>query len=143
MAAWELKAGDSLFCFSGEKVKFDSVYKFKTDTATAVYNLEASGNHNYYVSASKVLVHNCNFKSVEEVIKNAGKLERVKAGLQGFVKGNGKEIYNSLIKDAKHLKGTYYKLNDGTIVGYHTSSTTGVFTLDINKAGKIYKIRIE
>ena len=58
MAARKLKAGDSLFCFSGEKVKIDSVYKFKTDTATAVYNLESSGNHNYYVSASKVLVHN-------------------------------------------------------------------------------------
>ena len=58
MAARELKAGDSLFCFSGEKVKIDSVYKFKTDTATAVYNLEASASHNYYVSASKVLVHN-------------------------------------------------------------------------------------
>ena len=58
VAARELKVGDSLFCFSGEKVKIDSVYKFKTDTATAVYNLEAVKNHNYYVSASKVLVHN-------------------------------------------------------------------------------------
>jgi hypothetical protein len=25
----------------------------------AVYNLEASGNHNYYVSKTKVLAHNC------------------------------------------------------------------------------------
>jgi len=60
LPAKELKRGDSLFTFSGCKVAIDSIFAFRTDTATAVYNLEASGNHNYYVSASGVLVHNCN-----------------------------------------------------------------------------------
>ena len=43
---------------SGYKVALDSIFAFRTDTAVAVYNLEASGNHNYYVSESGVLVHN-------------------------------------------------------------------------------------
>ena len=43
----DLKQGDSLFAYSGYKVALDSIYTFRTDTATAVYNLEASGNHNY------------------------------------------------------------------------------------------------
>jgi hypothetical protein len=64
LPAKELKRGDSLFTFSGCKVAIDSVYTFRTDTATVVYNLEASGNHNYYVSASKVLVHNKDLYSV-------------------------------------------------------------------------------
>ncbi len=56
--AKDLKQGDSLFAFSGAKLRIDSVYQFTTDTATAVYNLEVAGNSNFYVSASKVLVHN-------------------------------------------------------------------------------------
>jgi hypothetical protein len=50
---------DSLFAYLGYKVTLDSIYTFRTDTATAVYNLETDGNHNYYVSASGVLVQNC------------------------------------------------------------------------------------
>jgi intein/homing endonuclease len=56
LQAKELKRGDSLFTFSVYKVAIDRSYAFRTDTTTAVYNLEASGNHNYYVSASKVLL---------------------------------------------------------------------------------------
>jgi len=58
-AAKDLKLGDSLFVYAGYKVAIDSIYAFRNDTATAVYNLEADGNHNYYVSAGGVLVHNC------------------------------------------------------------------------------------
>jgi hypothetical protein len=32
---------------------------------------------------------------------------------------------------------------DKTIIGSHTSTKTGVHTIDINKGGKIYKIRID
>jgi hypothetical protein len=58
VVAKDLKQGDSLFAYSGYKAALDSIYTFRTNTATAVYNLEADGNHNYYVSASGVLVHN-------------------------------------------------------------------------------------
>ena len=32
---------------------------------------------------------------------------------------------------------------DGTIIGSHVSKSTGVATIDINKAGQVYKIRVE
>ncbi len=57
--AKELQAGDLLLNANGESVSVTSVLQYSTDTATAVYNLEASGNHNFYVLASGVLVHNC------------------------------------------------------------------------------------
>jgi RHS repeat-associated protein len=72
-AAERLKAGDSLFCYGGAKLAIDSVYKFHTDTATAVYNLEAAGNHNYYVAKTKVLAHNCeNISKVTSRISRKG-----------------------------------------------------------------------
>jgi len=48
-----------LFACAGYKVAIDSIFSFRTDTATAVYNLEVADNSYYYVSASGVLVHNC------------------------------------------------------------------------------------
>lgn len=56
--AKDLKKGDSLFAITGEKIIIDFLYKFKTDTATVVYNLEVSKNHNYFVSSTQILVHN-------------------------------------------------------------------------------------
>lgn len=82
------------------------------------------------------------FNSVESLIDGAGNLTNVKAGLQGFVKGDGGSIFNVLIQNAaKQTNGTYL-LKDGTVLFNHFSTKTGVFTLDINKAGIIYKIRI-
>ncbi|MDT3738620.1 MAG: polymorphic toxin-type HINT domain-containing protein [Candidatus Kapabacteria bacterium] len=71
-AAKDLKQGDSLFAYSGYKTALDSIYTFRTDTATAVYNLEADGNHNYYVSAGGVLVHNKDLYSVYRGIDASG-----------------------------------------------------------------------
>jgi hypothetical protein len=47
-----------LFGFDGNKIAIDSIFSFKTDTATKVYNLKVAGNNDYYVSNTKVLVHN-------------------------------------------------------------------------------------
>lgn len=60
VAAKDLNAGDSLFSFSGTKLRIDSLSQFKTDIATTVYNLEVAGNNDFYISVSVVLVHNCN-----------------------------------------------------------------------------------
>lgn len=49
---------------------------FRTDTATAVYNLEVVGNHNYYVSASKVLVHNLKNSSHPFLLINTKKVKK-------------------------------------------------------------------
>ncbi len=58
LPAKDLKLGDSLFAYAAYKIALDSIYTFRTETPTAVYNLEAADNHNYYVSESGVLVHN-------------------------------------------------------------------------------------
>lgn len=63
LPAKKLKVGDKLFAFNGKKIAIDSIHSFRTDTATKVYNLEVKSNNNFYISASKVLVHNCNFSS--------------------------------------------------------------------------------
>ncbi|MDT3738630.1 MAG: hypothetical protein RO257_03910 [Candidatus Kapabacteria bacterium] len=49
----------------------DIIYTFRTDTATAVYNLEADGNNNYYVSSGRVLVHNQCSQSLVKTIRNS------------------------------------------------------------------------
>lgn len=93
--------------------------------------------------ARKSVITTSRYNSVEALIEKAGDVRKVKAGLQGFVKGDGEMIFNSLIKDAiKQPNGTYL-LRDGTIIFKHRSTTTGIYTIDINKAGKIYKIRVE
>lgn len=51
-------------------ISSESNYTYRTDTATAVYNLEANGNHNYYVSPSGVLVHNCETKLLSRFAEN-------------------------------------------------------------------------
>lgn len=72
-----LCVGDSLTTFTGTKLRLNSSIKFSTDTLTPVYNLEAAANHNYYVSASGVLVHNCesSFKLSKHLIERAAKRE--------------------------------------------------------------------
>jgi hypothetical protein len=87
-AAGRLKAGDSLLCYGGAKVAIDSVYKFHTDTAMAVYNLEAAGNHNYYVSASKALAHNECRAATKAASKIWQELKNFKKGIK--VRGRGK-----------------------------------------------------
>lgn len=70
--------------------------------------------------------------------------QRLKGGvLQGRIQGDPKAIISSITKGGEKLSGGRVKLKDGTIVGSHTSKKTGVATLDINRGGKIYKIRID
>ncbi len=76
--AKDLKQGDSLFAYSGYKVALDIIYTFRTDTATAVYNLEADGNNNYYVSVSGLLVHNQCYKNILSLAKKFNLNEIVK-----------------------------------------------------------------
>jgi len=82
------------------------------------------------------------FNSVESLLEGAGTLNKVKAGMQGFVPGDGASIFKTLIKNGtKQANGTYI-LEDGTTLFSHFSTKTGVYTIDINKAGQIFKIRI-
>ena len=82
------------------------------------------------------------FNSAESLIQGAGSLTKVKAGLQGFVKGDGPSIFKAITQGGtKQANGTIL-MQDGTTIFNHFSTKTGVYTIDINKAGQIYKIRI-
>ncbi|MEH7887842.1 RHS repeat-associated core domain-containing protein, partial [Elizabethkingia meningoseptica] len=55
----DLKLGDNIKTQDG--IKNLTNYKVHKENLT-VYNIEVSGNHNYYVTKSKILVHNKNIK---------------------------------------------------------------------------------
>ena len=82
------------------------------------------------------------FNSTESLIKGAGKLSPVKGGFQGFVKGDGASIFKNLTQGAKPLPNGRFLLSDGTNIGKHFSSNTGAFTINMNRGGKLFKIRI-
>jgi RHS repeat-associated protein len=81
--------------------------------------------------------------SVDDLLKAAGQLKRVKGAKQGFVSGNAQNIFNSLIKGGTKVRGNLYRLKDGTLVNFHKSTRTGAQTIDINKAGQVFKIRVQ
>jgi len=83
------------------------------------------------------------YENVDELIAAAGKLTRVKGAQQGFVRGNADRIFQKLTEGAKQISAKSFQLWDGTIITKYRSSTTGVATIQINKAGQIFKIRIK
>jgi hypothetical protein len=68
--------------------------------------------------------------------------KRADGEIQGFIRGDGQSIFEALIKGGTRRANGTVLLKDGTIVGKHFSIKSGEFTIDINKAGQIYKIRI-
>jgi|GEM_PF-2981778 len=84
------------------------------------------------------------FKSVDNLLEHAYDFKTLSDGktIQAILKGNPSKIFSDISKNADFHNGLYY-LSDGTIIGKHYSKTTGVFTIDINKNGNIFKIRIE
>ncbi len=82
------------------------------------------------------------FNSAESLIDGATNLTKVKAGIQGFVKGDGPSIFKAITNNGKKQVNGTILMQDGTIIFNHFSTKTGVYTININKAGQIYKIRI-
>ncbi len=80
--------------------------------------------------------------TVESLIRGAGNLTKVKGGIQGFVKGDGAAIFKSISHGGVRQSNGTIIMPDGTTLFNHLSTKTGVYTIDINKAGQIYKIRI-
>lgn len=69
-------------------------------------------------------------------------MTKVKAGIQGFVKGDGQTIFKAISQGGiKQANGTILMKDDTTLFN-HFSTKTGIYTIDINKGGQIYKIRI-
>lgn len=60
----------------------------------------------------------------------------------GTVRGNGEAIFKEITKGGQALPSGYVKMTDGTIIGKHIATSTGQFTIDINQAGQVFKIRV-
>jgi len=76
-------------------------------------------------------------------VANAEKFTKLKGGVQqAIIKGNAQDIFDAISKGGQKLPDGRVKLPDGKLVGIHFSTKTGEFTIDINKAGEIFKIRI-
>ncbi|ATW25301.1 hypothetical protein DCMF_11450 [Candidatus Formimonas warabiya] len=58
VAAGELQAGDKVRLYNGSIVAVDKTIVEKLDEAIKIYNFEVEDWHTYYVSESKILVHN-------------------------------------------------------------------------------------
>jgi hypothetical protein len=83
------------------------------------------------------------FNSADSLIQSAGALTRLKGGkLMGTVTGDAEAILRAISEGGKALPNGYVKMADGTVIGKHIADSTGEFTIDINKAGRIFKIRV-
>ena len=82
------------------------------------------------------------FNSVESLLQRVTTSPTKKGALQGFIRGDGEAIFRSITQGAQRMPNGTYKFTDGTTLFKHFSTNTGHFTIDINRAGAIYKIRI-
>ncbi|MDP3927940.1 MAG: RHS repeat-associated core domain-containing protein, partial [Bacteroidota bacterium] len=83
------------------------------------------------------------FNSAESLIQGAGNLTKVKAGMQGFVKGDGASIFKAITNGGTLQSNGQYLMQNGTQIGSHLSKTTGAYTIHITPTvGKMTKIRI-
>jgi RHS repeat-associated protein len=134
--------GQILFAAVGTKGMNAGVSALK-NAARAGTVAEAAGATAEVASGGTKLLNQ--FNSVESLIQGAGNLTKVKAGMQGFVKGDGASIFKAISQNtvSRTAKGGYV-LQDGTTLFNHYSTKTGLYTIDINKvSGEIFKIRIK
>ncbi|RQO78715.1 hypothetical protein DBR40_05500, partial [Pedobacter sp. KBW01] len=82
------------------------------------------------------------FNSVDGLLENVALSSTKKGATQGFIKGDGEAIFKTLSKGGKQLGSGAVELSNGTTLFNHYSTKTGQYTLDINKGGEIFKIRI-
>ena len=83
-------------------------------------------------------------QKVDALIGSATDMEILSNGTtqQGFVQGDAQAIFRNLTNGAQHIQGNLYKLPDGTYINFHNSTGTGIPTIDVNRGGVIYKIRV-
>ncbi|MCB9309914.1 MAG: hypothetical protein H6567_07655 [Lewinellaceae bacterium] len=96
-----------------------------------------------YLRATKTSTKLLNqFNSAESLIEGAGNLTKVKAGMQGFVKGDGPSIFKAITNGGTLSPKGYYTMPNGTVISKYFSSTSGDFTIFINQGSNAFKIRI-
>ncbi|GAB2808341.1 polymorphic toxin-type HINT domain-containing protein [Ferruginibacter profundus] len=94
----QLKVGDSIITYNIDKKPIDSIVIVRGEFN--VYNFVVAGNHNYYVSENKVLVHNgppCNFGFTWQ---KAGTVlaDKLAKGIHGDVYHKGRQIGEAAFK---------------------------------------------
>ena len=83
------------------------------------------------------------FQNADELIAAARPMRDVSVGQQKFVNGNGPEIFRSITQGGAILPSGAVRMPDGTIISNYHASSTGVYTIFVNKGpGNIIKIRI-
>lgn len=60
----------------------------------------------------------------------------------GAVSGDGEAIFKAITSGGKITTRGLVEMPDGTIIGKHIAGSTGQFTIDINQAGQVFKIRV-
>ncbi|MBI1315399.1 hypothetical protein GC167_00870 [bacterium] len=80
------------------------------------------------------------FNNPDELIQAAGLLGKKKIGT---VQGNRDRIFQCIAKGGSRTKNGAYRMPGGTVVHLHSSRTTGLPTITVDRGvGKIIKIRI-
>lgn len=104
-------------------------------------NLRASVNPEWAGKGEVKLLNQ--FNSAESLIQGAGKLTKVKAGMQGFVKGDGPSIFKAVTHSGKLQGNGQYLMQNGMQIGAHVSPKLGEYTIHITPmVSKMIKIRI-
>ena len=83
------------------------------------------------------------FNSVDSLLLRLTKLERLKGGVRmGTITGDGESIFKAITNGGKRLPNGLVKMPDGTLIGRHIATSTAEFTIDINRAGQLFKVRV-
>ena len=133
--AEELKIGFTLLLSDGTPVRIEAIEKEFLSVPETTYNFEVADFHTYYVSDSKVLVHNdCAARARRKAVKEAWKQERelvAKTG-QGTRNWSGKQRME-LLKNGK-VKG---------FEGHHINSVNGNLELAGNPNNIRFVTKVE
>jgi len=83
-------------------------------------------------------------RSVDDLLDMSSNAKKLKGGkVQKVIQGDGESMFKSIAQGGDELASGAVKLPDGTIVNKHISTTTGQVTIDVNRGGSIYKIRVD
>ena len=115
-AACKLRAGDILVTVNGEYVVVERVQHELLDKPVMVYNFQVEVYHTYFVSNSRILVHNrCNYTEYVSTREDALNRGREFLG-EGYTKAESgqyisKDGYRQMRFDFSHHDGTAHHIN--------------------------------
>jgi RHS repeat-associated protein len=147
IAANKLKIGDQLISYVGLKVQLDSIYTYRTDIATTIYNFEVPKNHSYFVSNIQILVHNQSRMGYTTVIKKLADNSALKSELpipagysqvRGVFSEGQKVFYNGknyISPDVTSHIGGFWKMAKKVKLLKNPETRMGTYDKLLNKIG--------